>query len=323
MLGHELAVLRRQISLHGWISLTASSLPRPASCAAAGHARSSSVRTPCWVGIASSCASDGRMRGAAGQARSLGGVRELVLRLARENPRGAPGGSSVSSPASVSASRQRRSPRSCGKPAFPRPVLVPSSVGALLAYPRRLDHRLRLLHGRHAVARTPPCALLPRTPQPACPFRRLHREPRRTLDDCCLGVDAGRSGPGDQSPPSDERGAGRASARITPAFTEAGARPPHGARCPSAVARRGLRPVELSVGGRSLRSSLGARRQPLTLWAVPAAIARRAHRALSAQQLRRLRVGSIGLRGAALLDRPQWRLTLSVGSRADDGGTPS
>ncbi len=38
-------------------------------------------------------------------------------------------GSSVNSPASVSASRQRRSPRSCGNPAFPRPVVVPSSAG--------------------------------------------------------------------------------------------------------------------------------------------------------------------------------------------------
>jgi hypothetical protein len=72
-LRHELAVLRRQSLVHRWMSLTASSLLRPASYSAAGHARSSSVRTPCWVGIASSCVSDERMRGDDRAARSLGG----------------------------------------------------------------------------------------------------------------------------------------------------------------------------------------------------------------------------------------------------------
>jgi hypothetical protein len=62
VLRHELAVLRRQIARRGWMSVTASSLLRPASYWAERAARSSCVRTRCWVGIASLCGDDGRMR---------------------------------------------------------------------------------------------------------------------------------------------------------------------------------------------------------------------------------------------------------------------
>ena len=53
----------------------------------------------------------------------------------------------------------------------------------VLACPRRLDGRLRLLHCRDALARATRRAVLPRARQPARPFRGLHREPGRALDD--------------------------------------------------------------------------------------------------------------------------------------------
>jgi hypothetical protein len=62
VLHHELAVLRRQISRSGLDSVTASSSLRRASYWAEGGGRSSSVRAPCWVGIASLCGDDGRIR---------------------------------------------------------------------------------------------------------------------------------------------------------------------------------------------------------------------------------------------------------------------
>jgi hypothetical protein len=59
--------------VRGWMSVTASSLLRPASYWAERAGRSSSVRTRCWVGVASLCGSDGRMRDAWGaQTRSRG-----------------------------------------------------------------------------------------------------------------------------------------------------------------------------------------------------------------------------------------------------------
>jgi hypothetical protein len=48
--------------VRGWMSVTASSLLRPASYLAEQAGRSSSDRTPCWVGIASLCGDGGRMR---------------------------------------------------------------------------------------------------------------------------------------------------------------------------------------------------------------------------------------------------------------------
>ena len=56
-----------------------------------------------------------------------GPSRELVLRRARETRAGATSGSSVNSPASASASRQRQLPRSCGKPACLQPTITPTS----------------------------------------------------------------------------------------------------------------------------------------------------------------------------------------------------
>jgi putative transposase len=64
-------------------------------------------------------------------------IRELVLQLARENPRwGYKRIIGELAGAGVSASRQRRSQRSCGKQAFPHPVLVPSSAGAPSCVPK-------------------------------------------------------------------------------------------------------------------------------------------------------------------------------------------
>ena len=60
-------------------------------------------------------------------------LRELVLRLAVRIRAGATSGSSVNSPVSECASRQRRSPRSCDKPVCLRPGLAPSSLGRVLA----------------------------------------------------------------------------------------------------------------------------------------------------------------------------------------------
>ena len=69
-------------------------------------------------------------------------IRELVLRLARENPDGATSGSSENSLAQTCASRRRRSPRSSGKPrgSGPRsrpaqldqPVCVAAESGSVL-----------------------------------------------------------------------------------------------------------------------------------------------------------------------------------------------
>ena len=64
-----------------------------------------------------------------------------------------------------------------------RVVLLGLERKGVPACPRPFDHRLRLLHGRDALARTPLCALLHRARQSARALRGLHREPRRTLDD--------------------------------------------------------------------------------------------------------------------------------------------
>jgi putative transposase len=157
--------------VRGWMSVTASSLLRPASYWAERAGRSSSDRTPCWVGIASLCGDGGRM--GYGDRVDPRSRRRSVSSCCGSRVRtraGAMSGSSVNSPASVSASRQRRSPRSCAKPACFRPALAPSSAGASSCVPTPLDHRLRLFHRRDALARTPLCALLPRTRHAACHF---------------------------------------------------------------------------------------------------------------------------------------------------------
>jgi hypothetical protein len=106
-------------------------------------------------------------------------IRELVLRLARENPRWGYQrivGELAGVGQRVSATTVAKILRRAGvSPAGAR-------LARLLACPRRFDYRLRLLHRRDALARTPLRALLPRTQQPARALRRLHHEPRRTLD---------------------------------------------------------------------------------------------------------------------------------------------
>jgi hypothetical protein len=178
VLRHELAVLRRQISRPRLDERDRVFL------AAAGQllgrrSRSFFVRPDTLLGcIASLCGDGGRMRDDDRVAQRS--PRRSVSSCCGSRVRtraGASSGSSGSWPVSACASRQRRSPRSCGKRACLRPALEPSSAGATSCMPRRQDRRLRLLHGRDALARTPLRAVLPRTRQPARPCRRLHREP--------------------------------------------------------------------------------------------------------------------------------------------------
>jgi hypothetical protein len=88
VLRHELAVLRRQISRPRWMSVTASSLLRPASYWAERAARSSSVPDT-FLGwhrqlVRKRWTYAGRRPGRPAVSEE---IRELVLRLARENPR--------------------------------------------------------------------------------------------------------------------------------------------------------------------------------------------------------------------------------------------
>ena len=110
-------------------------------------------------------------------------IRELVLRLARENPRWGYQrivGELAGVGQRVSATTVAKILRECGmSPAGARAQL---SWREFLRAHRRLDHRLRLLYRRDALARTPLRALFPRTCQPTRPPRRLHREPGRPLD---------------------------------------------------------------------------------------------------------------------------------------------
>jgi hypothetical protein len=84
-----------------------------------------------WVGIASLCGDGGRMRdGDLADPRSRRrSVRWCCSSRVRTRA-GATSGSSVNSPESGYESRQRRSPRSSGKPACLRPALAPGSAGA-------------------------------------------------------------------------------------------------------------------------------------------------------------------------------------------------
>ena len=109
-------------------------------------------------------------------------IRELCCGSRVRTRAGATSGSSVNSPVSACESRQKRSPRSCGKPACFRPALASSSAGESSCVRTPTRSSPATFSRRDALARTPLCALLPRTRHAACAFRRLHGEPRRTLD---------------------------------------------------------------------------------------------------------------------------------------------
>ena len=136
LLRHELAVLRRQISRPPLDERDRVFL------AAAGQllgrkSRSFFVRPDTLlVGIASLCGNGGRVRegGRVGPRSPRSSVRWCCGSRARTRA-GATSGSSVNSPVSAYASRQQRSPRSCGKPASLRPVLARSSAGATSCVP--------------------------------------------------------------------------------------------------------------------------------------------------------------------------------------------
>ena len=110
-------------------------------------------------------------------------IRALVLRLARENPHwgyqrivGELAGVGERVSATTVAKILRQADMSpAGARAQARLARVPPR-------PRRVDHRVRLLHRRDALARTPVCPLLHRTPHAPGAPRGLHGEPRRPVD---------------------------------------------------------------------------------------------------------------------------------------------
>ena len=119
--------------VRGWARVTASPSRRPAGCSAGRvGSHSSCNRTRFLAGIASLCDGGGRTPagGLAGphcRRRSVGWCCGSRVRIRA----GATSGSSVNSPVSARASRQRRSRRSCGKRACPRRVLAHKSAGAI------------------------------------------------------------------------------------------------------------------------------------------------------------------------------------------------
>jgi hypothetical protein len=165
---HELAVLGRQIPRprldeRDRVFLAAASrlLGRGA------DRRLSFARTYCWAGIASSCGGGGRMPdGDPIDRRSPRRCVSWCCSLRVRTRAGVTSGSSASSPVSASASRQRRSSRSSDKQGCPPLALAPR-LARVPAWSRRVDHRLRFLYGRDALAWSALCALLPRTRQPA------------------------------------------------------------------------------------------------------------------------------------------------------------
>jgi putative transposase len=105
-------------------------------------------------------------------------IREVVRRLARENPRWGYQLMSMSSQASACGSRQRASPRSSGRRRAARRCARPAQLARADPCARQLDRRLRLLHRRDALARPDLCALPRRTrhaPRSPC---RVHSKER-------------------------------------------------------------------------------------------------------------------------------------------------
>jgi hypothetical protein len=119
-----------------WKKATVSSSLPPASYSAEPAGRSSCALTRCLVGIASSYVGGGPTR--VGDPEGPRSGRRSMNRCCGSHGRirvGATSGSSANSPVQASVSRQRRSRRSYGGLACPRPALARSSAGASSSVP--------------------------------------------------------------------------------------------------------------------------------------------------------------------------------------------